>query len=54
MDRNQSLIRIRYVNEGMKLSFLWAAFEMPEEQLAIQTWGMEEMPRQGGGVWSSA
>lgn len=42
------MVRIRYVSEGMKLSFVWAAFEVPEEDLAIQTWRMEEMPRQGG------
>lgn len=51
MDRNENLIRIRYVNEGMKLSFACATLE---EQLAIQTWRMEEMPRQGEDVWSSA
>lgn len=45
------MIRIRCGDEGMRLSFICAALE---EQLAIQTWRMGEMPRRGGGVWSSA
>lgn len=45
------MIRIRRGDEGMRLSFICAALE---EQLAIQTWRMGEMPRRGGGVWSSA
>lgn len=41
------MIRIRYVRKGVEWSFACAAFEMPEEQLGMQIWRTNSMPRLG-------